>query len=116
VQNYLIVAHVAALRILLRRHALNLPKPQVDAQIQHACSGVWISLGELQKRLTELLPQTATQAPAGAAIAAPLDVGTPSAAWSGWLLLQRRLGLLRADADVITRRGLLIGQALGQPE
>ena len=116
VQNYLIVAHVAALRILLRRHALNMPAPQVDAQIQHACSGVWISLGELQKRLTELLPQTTAQASADSTIVTPLDAGTPTAAWSGWLLLQRRLGLLRADADVITRRGLLIGQALSQPE
>ncbi len=116
VQNYLIVAHVAALRILLRRHALNMPAPQVDAQIRHACSGVWISLGELQKRLAELLPQATPQAPDNTAIAAPLDVGTPAAVWSGWLLLQRRLGLLRADADVITRRGLLIGQALTHPD
>lgn len=115
VQNYLIVAHVAALRILLRRHALDMPKPQVDAQIQNACSGIWISLGELQKRLNEMLPQT-TGLAAETAIAAPLDVGTPSAGWSGWLLLQRRLGLLRADADVITRRGLMIGQALSQAE
>ncbi len=116
VQNYLIVAHVAALRILLRRHALDMPRQQVDAQIQNACSGVWISLGELQKRLTEMLPQTTAQAPAETGIAAPLDLGTPAAAWSGWMLLQRRLGLLRADADVITRRGLSIGQALSQPE
>ncbi|HEX8957813.1 MAG TPA: FUSC family membrane protein [Burkholderiaceae bacterium] len=116
VQNYLIVAHVAALRILLRRHALNMPRPQVEAQIQNACSGVWIALGELQKRLTEMLPQAGTQVAAGTGIAAPLDVGTPAAAWSGWLLLQRRLGLLRADADVIMQRGLLIGQALAQPD
>lgn len=116
VQNYLIVAHIAALRILLRRHALDMPKPQVDAQIQHACSGVWISLGDLQQRLKELLPQAVVPEPEGDGIAVSLEAGTPSAAWSGWLVLQRRLGLLRADADVITRRGLLIGRALAQPD
>ncbi|MBV8633045.1 MAG: FUSC family protein, partial [Burkholderiaceae bacterium] len=68
VQNYLIVAHIAALRILLRRHALDMPWPAVEAQIQLACSNVRTSLGELQQRLAEILPQT-TVAEAKSAIA-----------------------------------------------
>jgi len=116
VQNYLIIAHVAALRILLQRHAQNLPKEEVDAQIQRACADVWALLAELQKRLAELLPKLAAQAPKDTGIEAPPGTVAPVANWSGAALLQRRLGLLRADADVITRRGLLIGRALSRPE
>ncbi|HEY8027501.1 MAG TPA: FUSC family membrane protein [Burkholderiaceae bacterium] len=116
VQNYLIVAHVAALRVLLRRHVIDMPKAQVDAQIQHACAGVWTALAELQKRLAEMLPKLAAPDADAEGVQVPSNAGTPAGNWSGWTLLQRRLGLLRADADVITRRGLLIGRTLSQPE
>ncbi len=119
VQNYLIVAHVAALRILLRRHATSFPKPQVEAQILHACKEVWDALEDLQKRLHALMPQLAlpeTTSP-GISIAQGGDAGEEAAAaWSGWALLQRRLGMLRSDAAVITRRGLQIGRVLSRSD
>ncbi|MFD2272532.1 hypothetical protein ACFS07_18915 [Undibacterium arcticum] len=51
VENYLVVSHVAAIRLLLRRHAEGLPKESVDAifatgqrsRRQHAGSGAAIA-------------------------------------------------------------------------
>src|SRR6185437_4180089 len=93
VQNYLIAAHVAALRILMRRHLQNMPVEQVQAHILQAASDTWNRLGELEQRLAQLLPQAKPEAASDDAIPRPTDAGVPDHAWSGWLLLQRRLGL-----------------------
>src|SRR6185437_4780413 len=62
VQNYLIAAHVAALRILMRRHLQNMPVEQVQAHILQAASDTSNRLGELEQRLAQLLPQAKPEA------------------------------------------------------
>jgi uncharacterized membrane protein YccC len=118
VQNYLIAAHVAALRILLRRHARALPKAQVDALLQRDFTQVSDGLAGLRGRLKALLPQLADDRQG--AKAAPLFAAAvpeaPVDAWSGWDLLQRRLSLLLADADAIGVHGMAIGSVLSRPE
>ena len=117
VQNYLIAAHVAALRILLRRHARALPKAQVDALLQRDFTQVSDGLAGLRGRLKALLPQLADDRQG--AKAAPLPAAAAEApvdAWSGWDLLQRRLSLLLADADAIGVHGMAIGSVLSRPE
>ena len=117
VQNYLIAAHVAALRILLRRHARALPKAQVDALLQRDFTQVGDGLADLRGRLKLMLPQLADdrQVPkAGPLPAAPPEA--PVGVWSGWELLQRRLSLLLADADAIGVHGMAIGSVLSRPE
>jgi uncharacterized membrane protein YccC len=127
VQNYLIVAHVAALRLLLRRHAVNLPKTAVDALLLQTCSRVGKALGQVGETLTTLLPELAAfaearQPAAPASLTAENSGGDQreddyrgASDWSGWALLQRRLALLQADADKIAVRGILIGRALARP-
>jgi len=82
VQNYLLVAHMAALRLLLQRYAENLPRAEVDAALERMFAEVRASLGEA--------PQ-AGPAPAG-------ERTVWIAAWPGWAPLQRRLRLLQQDA------------------
>jgi uncharacterized membrane protein YccC len=113
VQNYLIMAHVAALRILLRRHATNIPKTQVDLQIEQTCVQVCGDLGDLQRDLRVMLPQVAEPATPPPQPPTPAESTVPTVSiWSGWELLQRRLSLLREDADNISAHALLIGRAL----
>ncbi|WP_317204852.1 FUSC family protein [Janthinobacterium sp.] len=87
VQNYLLVAHVAALRAILRRHARELPAQAVNALLAHSHAQVCHTLS------TAL----------GGAPAAPADAAPQADAggWSGWPLVQRRVRLLQADADKI---------------
>lgn len=115
VQNYLIAAHVAALRILLRRHPKDMPKDLVDNLLQQACADVCSSMASLQHTLKDLLPglseekscdQIATDVtPVGATVTSP---------WSGWDLLRRRLAMLRMDADRINMHGVSAGRALSK--
>jgi uncharacterized membrane protein YccC len=80
VQNYLLVAHVAALRLLLQRYAADMPRADVEAALKNAFAAVRASLA----------PQ-----PEGTG----LDVRTAGiAGWPGWAPLQRRLRLLQQDA------------------
>jgi len=118
VQNYLIAAHVAALRILLRRHARELPKTQVDALLQQACMQVYNGLAALRGKLKALLPQSIDDKQAGnTALSIPVPAPSPArSTWSGWDLLQRRLSLLMVDAEKIDTRGMAIGRALNQPD
>jgi uncharacterized membrane protein YccC len=110
VQNYLLVAHVAALRLILRRHARELPKEAVNAMLVQSHEQVCAVLDAA----------LAKQRAAGAASSAGADArasGGPSASdgaydgpgvgaaadtsWSGWPLVQRRIRLLQADASKI---------------
>jgi uncharacterized membrane protein YccC len=120
VQNYLLVAHVAALRLLLRRHASDLPKAVVNARLQQTCTQVWNTLSDVERSLKILMPLLAAsngKQPETPRPSAPVPVpAAPGAgAWSGWSLLQRRLSLLQTDADQIATRGVLIGRALSNP-
>lgn len=95
VQNYLLVAHVAALRAILRRHTTELPVEAVNAM-----------LAESHDQVVAILERAL--APDGAAAAqAQMAKVTPAAPatqvpWSGWPLVQRRIRLLQADAVKIS--------------
>jgi len=94
VQNYLLVAHVAALRSILGRHAHELPGTQVNALLTHSHTQVCATLS----RALEQLDQQASISTPLASQPAPVSAdGT----WSGWPLVQRRIRLLQADADKI---------------
>ena len=96
VQNYLLVSHVAALRLLLQRYKDDLPRTDVNAALAHACEQVRARLGSA--------PGATADAPAGSAAAAH---------WPGWAPLQRRLRLLLEDADQLALASRAIGAALG---
>jgi uncharacterized membrane protein YccC len=98
VQNYLLVAHVAALRLLLQRYAENMPRAEVDAALRSTFAGVRASL--------EAAPQ--------AEVAAPDARTIRVADWPGWAPLQRRLQLLQQDAAQVTLGSAAIGEALGR--
>jgi uncharacterized membrane protein YccC len=97
VQNYLLVAHMAALRLLLQRYAENMPRAEVEAALEGVFAGVRTSLG-----------------------APPHGAGTPpegtrgrTANWPGWAPLHRRLRLLEQDAAQVALSSEAIAGALG---
>ncbi|WP_426165882.1 FUSC family membrane protein [Pseudoduganella sp. R-34] len=93
VQNYLLVAHVAALRAILRRHVRDIPSDAVNAMLDASHASVCRTLTVALSRHTGATPP-----------AAPLrrePLAEPEVAWSGWPLVQRRIRLLQADADKI---------------
>ena len=95
VQNYLLVAHVAALRAILRRHAKDIPAGEVNAMLAQSHTQVCLTLTEALARdgaagAAPLARAAAKQAPDAASVA-----------WSGWPLVQRRIRLLQADAEKI---------------
>ena len=94
VQNYLLVAHVAALRSILGRHASQLPVAPVNALLGHSHTQVCLTLSRALDQLDE---KTAISAPQASAAAPPVS----DVAWSGWPLVKRRIRLLQADADKI---------------
>ncbi|MDI3297104.1 FUSC family protein [Janthinobacterium tructae] len=94
VQNYLLVAHVAALRSILGRHASQLPVAPVNALLSHSHTQVCLTLS---RALEQLDDKAAISAPLAAPAAPPVS----DVAWSGWPLVQRRIRLLQADADKI---------------
>jgi uncharacterized membrane protein YccC len=95
VQNYLLVAHMAALRLLMQRYAENLPAREVEAALESMFAQVRASLGAA--------PQ-AQAAPAGQTVWI--------AQWPGWAPLQRRLRLLQGDAAQVALSRAAIGAAL----
>ena len=94
VQNYLLVAHVAALRSILGRHASELPVAPVNALLSHSHTQVCLTLS---RALDQLDNKAAISAPLAAPAAPPVS----EVAWSGWPLVKRRIRLLQADADKI---------------
>ncbi len=94
VQNYLLVAHVAALRSILGRHASQLPIGPVNALLGHSHTQVCLTLS---RALEQLDDKAAISAPLAAPAAPPVS----DVAWSGWPLVKRRIRLLQADADKI---------------
>ncbi|KHA80368.1 FUSC family protein [Janthinobacterium lividum] len=94
VQNYLLVAHVAALRSILGRHASQLPVAPVNALLSHCHTQVCLTL-------SRALEQLDNQATISAPLAPPAAPPVSDVAWSGWPLVQRRIRLLQADADKI---------------
>lgn len=98
-QNYLLVAHIAALRLLLQRYAEAMPRAQVQAALAEVFAGLH----------GEAPPDSAGSTAPGTAPAAvmALDSG-----WPGALPLQRRLHLLQQDAALVARAGVAIDAAL----
>jgi uncharacterized membrane protein YccC len=97
VQNYLLMAHMAALRLLLQRYADNLPRAEVEAALEHAFARLRSTLGA-----------------AAQAEPAPHDSSVWIAAWPGWAPLQRRLRLLQQDAAQVALCHGTIDAALGR--
>ncbi|WP_038498324.1 FUSC family protein [Janthinobacterium agaricidamnosum] len=93
VQNYLLVAHVAALRSILSRHAAQLPVAAVNAILEH-------SHRQVCQTLSLALAHQDNAAPASRSLPDTIT-GPDPASWSGWPLVQRRIRLLQADADKI---------------
>ena len=100
VQNYLLMAHVAALRSLLARHPHQRPELALNAMLEHS-----------HARICHTLSQAlGVHGVASAAVHASLPAPPEEAAtWSGWPLLTRRLRLLQADADrIIVHSGAIV--------
>jgi len=107
VQNYLLVAHVAALRAILRRHAANIPGGAVNAMLAHSHAQVYRTLS-----------QALAPAPAARQDEARFDEVQPNdtatdVAWSGWPVVQRRIRLLQGDADKIIVHSAAILRGVG---
>jgi uncharacterized membrane protein YccC len=98
VQNYLLVAHMAALRLLLQRYAENLPAAEVEAALERMFGEVRASLG----------------AAPGAGPASPDGRTVWIAEWPGWAPLHRRLRLLQQDAAQVAESRAAIGDVLGR--
>jgi hypothetical protein len=110
VQNYLVVAHVAALRFLLRRHIQNLPAAAVNAELAEIGVDVHHALDRALNIWGESAAAKATNMSESEGAAAADAQGMDS--WSGWHLLKRRAGLLRDDARQIVVHSKAIAQAL----
>ena len=98
VQNYLLVSHMAALRLLLQRYRENMPAQEVEAALENMFAEVRASLGAA-------LPGTSATAAAQT---------TWIAQWPGWAPLQRRLRLLQQDAAQVARSRTAIAEVLGR--
>lgn len=126
VQNYLVAAHVAAMRVLLRRHAGGLPRPQVNDVVEHACADALQALDKAQRIITPAVPARGAMANAmNDGNAAPKTSaeklrelpalnppGPEITGWTGWYPLQRRAALLDNDAREIVLETEKITQVL----
>jgi uncharacterized membrane protein YccC len=106
-QNYLVGAQMAAIRLLLRNHTEKMPRELVTAWLEQ-------SFGQTRR----MLEQAGHAFDKGAeAQAEPAPLTKPEARtvdWSGWLPLLRRTRLLQSDARQLVRQAGAIGQALRQ--
>jgi uncharacterized membrane protein YccC len=118
VQNYLVAAHVAAMRVMLRRHAEGLPRPQVNDVVEHACADALEALTKAQRIINPAVPargaaSTPPKAPQKLRELPALNPPGPEVAgWSGWYPLQRRAALLDNDAREIVIETEKIKQVL----
>ncbi|MTV38823.1 FUSC family protein [Duganella radicis] len=105
VQNYLLMAHVAALRAILRRHTKELPAGQLNAMLAESHEQVveilTHALAPHNAAAREAAGQAGEHALMSASTLSAQDAAAAAAAlvpWSGWPLVQRRIRLLQADA------------------
>jgi uncharacterized membrane protein YccC len=112
VQNYLVAAHIAAMRVMLRRNAEGLPRPQVNDVVDHACADAIDALTKAQRIITPAVPARGAAGRAAAQTPAPAPEklrelpalnppGPEVTEWSGWFPLQRRAAMLDNDAREI---------------
>jgi uncharacterized membrane protein YccC len=103
VQNYLVAAHVAAMRVLLRRHADGLPREEVNDVLEHACVDTIAALTSAQRVINPAVPEKrpAETPEKERELPALNPPGPEVTGWSGWYTLQRRAALLDNDAREI---------------
>ena len=106
VQNYLVVAHLAAVRLILRRERERLPLEAVNRVLQQAFHRLAGTL-EMAQKGWGAGATASPKAPPLAAVEVEPD-GEPLAGddaqaktWSGWTALARRIDLLHLDAQQI---------------
>lgn len=121
IQNYLVAAHVATLRIILKRYSNTMPRHDVRMLVAHTFVMANRKLLEARQIL-----RTNTMAPSeiidatqdDAHVPAPefvLESETPEFTnWSGWHTLQRRADLLTNDLVEIIKQTEAISRVLGQ--
>ncbi|PUA20161.1 FUSC family membrane protein [Glaciimonas sp. PCH181] len=109
VQNYLIMAHIAALRLLLKRNQDSVPQTAVNALLQQATTHVCLSLTHAEQVLN---PKAASPSPADEPIVETVEITAETTLWAGWWPLQKRIELLYQDADKISLRSADIGRIL----
>lgn len=120
VQNYLVAAHIAALRILLRRHAEGLPRDPVNKLIEQTYQSATAHLLHAQTILAGPDGTTAATVPveevvpvnplAETVAAEDIALATqPDAAeWSGWHTFRRRAALLDNDLqEIVAQTGAI---------
>jgi len=121
VQNYLIAAHIAALRILLRRHAEGLPRVQVNQLIEQTYENATAQLLQAQQLLMPIVVYSTDKADATQTSAqiepTNTSTATPGASdWSGWHTFQRRASLLNKDLQQIVAQTGAIDTILRRSE
>ena len=103
-QNYLVAAQVAAIRLLLRNHAESLPRETVNAWLEDACD-----------QASRTLQQASAALDSGDAPPLPVPENMEAhGGWPGWTPLKRRTGLLLADARKVGLQAAAIARALRQ--
>ncbi|CAN7610104.1 FUSC family protein [Pseudoduganella sp. LjRoot289] len=103
VQNYLLVAHVAALRAITRRHVDDIPAGAVNAMLAQSHAQVYATLTRALAQHGQPLPPPVQPVPTVAPEAEKEQAQELDGAvsWPGWPVVQRRIRLLQADADKI---------------
>ncbi|MFZ6645299.1 FUSC family membrane protein [Undibacterium sp. TJN25] len=119
VQNYLVIAHVASLRLLLRRHVRGQPSTYVNSMLEDICARVWDNLARAQQRWDAIMPSKVSAVESKVEgtfdVDYELDPANPEPgvqAWSGWRLLQRRSKLIAEDANKIVIHSTAIAHNL----
>ena len=100
VQNYLLVAHVAALRAILRRHVKDIPADAVNTMLAQSHAQVFQTLSRALAQHGQPISPLPAQ-PLPTAEPAPESATASATTWAGWPVVQRRIRLLQADADKI---------------
>ncbi len=121
VQNYLVVANVAAIRLLLARHAQDLPRERVTDALNLAWRDVAAMLGQAQAafagRIQASAPSTLPGGPSSVTSTAPdphdpVAPDLPPSSWPAWPRLMRRLQLLREDTAGLVEESAALAAAL----
>jgi uncharacterized membrane protein YccC len=103
-QNYLVAAQLAAMRLLLRNHAESLPRETVNAWLEQTCDQAARTLEQASAALDSgIVPVLATAA----------GVETHGG-WPGWMPLQRRTGMLLSEVGKVALQAAAIARALRQ--
>jgi uncharacterized membrane protein YccC len=109
-QNYLVVAHVAAIRLLLRDYPEGLPQASVDAMLGRACDRISSALAPVLLGRDRSSP--ARGQPNEAAGLRPAAALPPKETWPARPLFQRHIRLLLTDAAAIAVRSMAIERVL----